>query len=35
MMRAVRFMSQLEFKLESKTQQAIKDNHKLLKKNFS
>lgn len=32
MMRAVRFMSQLEFKLESKTQQAIKDNHKLLKK---
>ncbi|WP_297953224.1 CCA tRNA nucleotidyltransferase [uncultured Lactobacillus sp.] len=32
MMRAVRFMSQLEFKLEAKTQQAIKDNHELLKK---
>lgn len=32
MMRAVRFMSQLEFKLEEKTEQAIKDNHQLLKK---
>lgn len=32
MMRAVRFMSQLEFKLEEKTEQAIKDNHELLKK---
>lgn len=32
MMRAVRFMSQLEFKLEEKTRQAIKDNHQLLKK---
>lgn len=32
MMRAVRFMSQLEFKLEAKTEQAIKDNHELLKK---
>ncbi len=32
MMRAVRFMSQLEFKLEGKTEQAIKDNHELLKK---
>ena len=32
MMRAVRFMSQVEFKLEEKTEQAIKDNHELLKK---
>lgn len=32
MMRAVRFMSQLEFKLEEKTEQAIKNNHELLKK---
>lgn len=32
MMRAVRFMSQLEFKLEEKTEQAIKDNHELLKR---
>lgn len=32
MMRAVRFMSQLEFKLGEKTEQAIKDNHELLKK---
>lgn len=32
MMRAVRFMSQLEFELEEKTEQAIKDNHELLKK---
>ena len=32
MMRAVRFMSQLEFKLEEKTEQAIKANHELLKK---
>ncbi|MCT3602994.1 CCA tRNA nucleotidyltransferase [Lactobacillus acidophilus] len=32
MMRAVRFMSQLEFKLEEKTERAIKDNHELLKK---
>lgn len=32
MMRAVRFMSQLEFKLEEKTEQAINDNHELLKK---
>ena len=32
MMRAVRFMSQLEFKLEEKTEPAIKDNHELLKK---
>ena len=32
MMRAVRFMSQLEFKLEEKTEQAIKDNHDMLKK---
>ncbi|EEJ72143.1 CCA tRNA nucleotidyltransferase [Lactobacillus ultunensis] len=32
MMRAVRFMSQLEFKLEENTEQAIKDNHELLKK---
>ena len=32
MMRAVRFMSQLEFKLEEKTEQAIKDNHESLKK---
>lgn len=32
MMRAVRFMSQLEFRLEEKTEQAIKDNHELLKK---
>ena len=32
MMRAVRFMSQLEFKLEEKTEQAIKDKHELLKK---
>lgn len=32
MMRAVRFMSQLEFKIEEKTEQAIKDNHELLKK---
>ncbi len=35
MMRAVRFMSQLEFKLEEKTRQAIKDNHQLLKKDLS
>lgn len=32
MMRAVRFMSQLEFDLEDKTYQAIKDNHNLLSK---
>ena len=32
MMRAVRFMSQLEFNLEEKTQQAVEDNHKLLQK---
>lgn len=32
MMRAIRFMSQLEFNLEERTQQAIKDNHELLKK---
>lgn len=32
MMRAVRFMSQLEFRLEEETEQAIKDNHQLLKK---
>ncbi|MBD5429191.1 CCA tRNA nucleotidyltransferase [Lactobacillus sp.] len=32
MMRAVRFMSQLEFDLEEKTYQAIKDNHALLSK---
>ncbi len=32
MMRAVRFTSQLEFNLEEKTEQAIKDNHELLKK---
>lgn len=32
MMRAVRFMSQLEFSLEKNTQQAITDNHELLKK---
>lgn len=32
MMRAVRFMSQLEFKLEQETEQAIKDNHELLSK---
>ncbi|MBP2057988.1 tRNA nucleotidyltransferase (CCA-adding enzyme) [Lactobacillus colini] len=32
MMRAVRFMSQLEFNLEEKTYQAIKDNHHLLSK---
>lgn len=32
MMRAVRFMSQLQFTLEEKTEQAIKDNHELLKK---
>lgn len=32
MMRAVRFMSQLEFELESETQKAIEDNHELLKK---
>lgn len=31
MMRAVRFMSQLKFKLEDKTEQAILDNHLLLK----
>lgn len=32
MMRAVRFMSQLKFKLETNTQQAISDHHELLKK---
>lgn len=32
MMRAVRFMSQLQFKLDPLTQTAIEDNHKLLKK---
>lgn len=32
MMRAVRFTSQLKFDLEERTKQAIKDNHKLLKK---
>lgn len=32
MMRAIRFMSQLEFSLEEKTQQAIQDNHQLLQK---
>lgn len=32
MMRAVRFMSQLEFNLEEKTYQAVKDNHSLLSK---
>lgn len=32
MMRAVRFMSQLEFDLEEKTYQAVKDNHSLLSK---
>ncbi|WP_281196419.1 CCA tRNA nucleotidyltransferase [Lactobacillus acetotolerans] len=32
MMRAVRFMSQLKFKLEDKTKQAVKDHHQLLKK---
>lgn len=32
MMRAVRFMSQLEFKLEPLTEQAISDNHELLSK---
>ncbi|MGQ5709038.1 CCA tRNA nucleotidyltransferase [Lactobacillus sp. PSON] len=32
MMRAVRFMSQLEFSLEEKTQQAVSDNHELLQK---
>lgn len=32
MMRAVRFTSQLKFNLEEKTEQAIKDNHELLKK---
>lgn len=32
MMRAVRFMSQLKFTLEGKTQQAISDHHELLKK---
>lgn len=32
MMRAVRFMSQLKFKLESNTEQAIKDHHQLLEK---
>lgn len=32
MMRAVRFMSQLKFHLERKTEQAIKDHHQLLRK---
>ncbi|GAA3629850.1 CCA tRNA nucleotidyltransferase [Lactobacillus hamsteri] len=32
MMRAVRFMSQLKFSLGEKTEQAIADNHELLKK---
>ncbi|WP_420908733.1 CCA tRNA nucleotidyltransferase [Lactobacillus agrestimuris] len=32
MMRAVRFMSQLKFNLEEKTEQAISDNHQLLQK---
>lgn len=32
MMRAVRFMSQLQFKLEDQTQKAIADNHELLSK---
>ncbi|WEV51990.1 CCA tRNA nucleotidyltransferase [Lactobacillus sp. ESL0731] len=32
MMRAVRFMSQLQFSLETKTEQAVKDNHQLLQK---
>lgn len=32
MMRAVRFMSQLKFTLETKTEQAISDHHELLKK---
>ncbi|WEV39404.1 CCA tRNA nucleotidyltransferase [Lactobacillus sp. ESL0680] len=32
MMRAVRFMSQLQFNLETKTEQAVKDNHQLLQK---
>lgn len=32
MMRAVRFMSQLKFKLEEKTKQAIVDHHQLLEK---
>lgn len=32
MMRAVRFMSQLKFKLEASTKQAIADHHDLLKK---
>lgn len=32
MMRAVRFMSQLKFTLEDKTEQAISDHHELLKK---
>ncbi|MDF7672052.1 CCA tRNA nucleotidyltransferase [Lactobacillus sp. ESL0701] len=32
MMRAVRFMSQLQFDLETKTEQAVKDNHQLLQK---
>lgn len=32
MMRAVRFMSQLKFNLESQTEQAVADNHELLSK---
>lgn len=32
MMRAVRFMSQLKFRLEDQTEQAIADHHELLKK---
>lgn len=32
MMRAVRFMSQLEFDLEENTKKAVSDNHELLKK---
>lgn len=32
MMRAIRFMSQLQFKLEEKTEQAIHDHHQLLQK---
>lgn len=32
MMRAVRFMSQLKFKLEAKTEQAVTDHHELLQK---
>ena len=32
MMRAVRFMSQLQFTLEPETEQAISDNHELLSK---